>query len=276
MGTTAPMTDAEYIRALASALTRQEDVLDAEARDILYEFALRIYVLLLRDFPTSRFDRYRLWPQFRAQILLWLQELNDTIAPLVLSRVIGAEAQLQPIHAALFSTPELSPRPTAAVLDTTRVLGTPASELFTPSGTGATPFALQLLRLIERSVYGLIFQEASTEEVARRVIEVRTRAGREEPVPRRGTVANAWRERLRALTAALLWALVAPTARRYAAEAEAGELRWRWNAILDPRTCVICRPLHNTTAPAPEAFPRGAPPLHPLCRCAVIPITAPS
>ncbi len=267
------MTDTEYIRALAMALTRQEDVLDAEARDILYEFALRIYALLLRDFPASRFDRYRLWPQFRAQILVWLQELNDAIAPLVLSRVIGAEAQLQAIHAELFAAAPLPPRPTPQVLDTTRVLGTPVSALFTPGPTGLTPFALQLLRLVERSVYGLIFQEASTSEVARRVIEVRTRAGRQEPVPRKGTVANAWRERLRAVTAAALWALVAPTARRYADEAQVAELRWRWNAVLDPRTCPICRPLHNTTAAAPELFPRGAPPLHPLCRCAAIPIT---
>jgi SPP1 gp7 family putative phage head morphogenesis protein len=251
------MTDTEYIRALAEALTRQEDLLDAEARDILYEFALRIYALLLRDFPTSRFDRYRLWPQFRARILQWLQELNDALAPLVLSRVIGAEAQLQQIHAELFATPPLSPRPTPQVLDTTRVLGTPLSELFTPSATGITPFSLQLMRLIERSVFGLIFQEASTADVARRIIEIRTRA---------------WRERLRAVTAALLWSLVAPTAQRYATEAQVEDLRWRWNAVLDPRTCPICRPLHSTTAPAPDAFPRGAPPLHPLCRCAVIPI----
>jgi SPP1 gp7 family putative phage head morphogenesis protein len=266
------MTDTEYIRALALALTRQEDALDAEARDILYEFALRIYALLLRDFPTSRFDRYRLWPQFRARILLWLQELNDALAPLVLSRVISAEAQLQQIHAELFATPPLSPRPATAVLDTTRVLGTPLSELFTPGPTGITPFALQLLRLVERSVFGLIFQEAPTADVARRIIEIRTRAGREEPIPRKGTVANAWRERLRAITAAALWSLVAPTAQRYATEAQVADLRWRWNAILDPRTCPICRPLHNTTAPAPDAFPRGAPPLHPLCRCALIPI----
>ncbi|MEN9860388.1 MAG: Phage Mu protein like protein [Cyanobacteriota bacterium] len=266
------MTDTEYIRALASALTRQEDVLDAEARDILYEFALRIYALLLRDFPTSRFERYRVWPQFRAQILIWLQELNDVLAPLVLSRVIATEAQLQAIHAELFTTPPLAPRATTTVLDTTRVLGTPLSELFTPSATGVTPFALQLLRLIERSVYGLIFQEAPTAEIARRMIEIRTRAGREEPVPRKGTVANAWRERLRAVTAALLWGLVSPTAQRYALEAQDAELRWRWNAVLDPRTCPICRPLHNTMAPDPDAFPRGAPPLHPLCRCAVIPI----
>jgi SPP1 gp7 family putative phage head morphogenesis protein len=266
------MTDTEYIRALASALTRQEDVLDAEARDILYEFALRIYALLLRDFPTSRFDRYRLWPQFRTRILVWLQELNDALAPLVLSRVTLSEALLQKIHAELFAAPLLPPRPTPQVLSSARVMGTPLSELFVPGPTGLTPFSLQLLRLVERSVFGMIFQEAPTAEVARRIIEVRTRAGREVPVPSKGTVANAWRERLRAITAAALWALVSPTAQRYAAEAEVAELRWRWNAILDPRTCPICRPLHNTTAPAPEAFPRGAPPLHPLCRCAVIPI----
>jgi SPP1 gp7 family putative phage head morphogenesis protein len=267
------VTDSEYIRALALALTRQEDLLDAEARDLLYEFALRIYALLLRDFPASRFDRYRLWQQLRTLILQWLLELNDALAPLVFSRVIGSEAQLQQIHSELFATPALSPRPTTAVLDTTLVLGTPVSTLFARNNVGLTPFSLQLLRLVERSIFGLIFQEAPTAEIAQRVIGIRTRAGRNEPVPRKGTVANAWRERLRALTAAALWSLVTPTAQRYSA-ASGTTASWRWNAILDPRTCPICRPLHNTTASSPEAFPRGAPPLHPLCRCAVLPIAS--
>ena len=100
----------------------------------------------------------------------------------------------------------------------------------------------------------------------------------------RGTVANAWLGRTTAITAAALWGLVTPTlitastaataptvATVTTATAPRGLRGWIWNAILDPRTCPVCYPLDGVTAPTPLDFPQGPPPLHPRCRCVLVP-----
>jgi hypothetical protein len=45
----------------------------------------------------------------------------------------------------------------------------------------------------------------------------------------------------------------------------------RWDASIDARVCVVCRELHDTTAPVTGTFPGGydAAPAHPNCRCRV-------
>lgn len=264
------MTNEALLRELALAITRQEDVNDEEARAILFELALRIYALLLQ-LPPGQLQRQIAWPQLRERILIELVAVTRQLGTLLFSRVAAIELELQRIYAAYFGVAVLAPRPITQVLDTTRVLGTSVNELFVPSGTGIPPFALQLMRLIERSVVSGLLTETPTPELAAKVIQPRTRGGVTTGVARRGTVSNAWRERFKAITAGALWALVGPTAQRYAAIADRQVGEWEWVAVLDPRTCPICRPLDGLTAPTPELFPQGPPPLHPLCRCVLTP-----
>lgn len=273
------MTADEFLREIAQALTRQEDLTTPEAKEVLYELALRIYALLLQALPEGRMERYLAWPTLRAQLLTELESAAQRLGETLYSRLTAAERMVQAPVAQLYELPAdaLSPRPVTELLDTTVVLGAPISRLFTPDPLrGASPFALQLLRLLERSLLPLFFQEQATQVAAERVIGTRTRAGVVTPVPRRGTVANAWVERYRAIVAAALWSVVTPAQLRavsaLALRGAAAPVGWRWSAILDPRTCPICRPLDGAIAPTPDAFPRGAPPLHPLCRCIVIPV----
>ena len=272
------MTPEEYIRELAAAITQQEDITDSEARDVLFELALRIYALLLAQLPDTRFERYMMWPQLRRQLLPWLFQANDTLAQLLLSRVTAMETLVLPTVERMFGLEagQLKARPVTQLLDETQVVGVRLSRLFTPAPvTGITPFVSQLLQLLERSVIGMLFDDPTTPQVAQKVLGVRTSAGRQVPVVSKGTVANAWRERFRSITAAVLWAPVTPAAQRAAEIAQSTittQVQWRWNAVLDPRTCPRCRPLHGRVEDAPDAFPEGPPPLHPLCRCVLIPV----
>lgn len=270
------MTPEEYIRELAQTITQQEDLTDTEARDVLYELALRIYALLLAQLPAGRFERYMIWPQLRRQLLPWLFQANDTLAELLFGRVAAMETLVLPTVERMFSlkTGQLQPRPITQVLDETQVVGTRLSRLFTPAPvTGITPFVSQLLQLLERSVIGMFFDDPTTPQVAKKVVGSRTSGGREVPVVTKGTVANAWRERFRSITAAVLWAPVTPAAQRAADTVRRGgvQVQWRWNAVLDPRTCPRCRPLHGRVEFEPDGFPEGPPPVHPLCRCVLIP-----
>lgn len=281
------MTPDDYLRELAQAITRQEDLNDEEARDVLFELALRIYWLLLRELPEERLERYMAWRQLRVQITLELLALNDTLAARLYSRLAATELLVSEIARTYFQLPSgsLGPRPVTEVLDSTRVLAVPVSTLFTRNPrTGVSPFVTQMLQLLERSVVGMFFTDPPTAEVAAKVIQTRTNVGRQVPVAAKGTVANNWRERLQSIVAAALWGTVQPAANRAAEAASALAVntpagdrssvltQWRWNAVLDPKTCPVCRPLHGRIENTPEDFPQGPPPLHPRCRCVLIPL----
>lgn len=277
------MTNEQYLRELARALTRQEDLTNAEAKDKLYELALRLYALLYTRLPPNRFERELRWPALRAEALQQIDPIATELYALLAEGLVAAESTALELALRLYGLPldALQPRSTAQLLLETRVLAQPLSVLGAPSATsGVSPLALQLLRLVERSVFPAIFADLATPDIAAKVVQPRTRNGQREAVATKGTVASAWRERFRGITAAALWAPVAVASERAASAAVAlGVIpaaqppqQWRWNAVLDPRTCPVCRPLDGTTARTPQAFPSGPPPLHPLCRCVVLPI----
>jgi hypothetical protein len=271
------MTPNAFLREVAAAITRQEDLNDREVRDILYELALRLYALLLARLPATNFERQLRWPQLRAELLPQFQRTSDVIREVLYSRIAATNELLRSPIGSYFEIPPnaIRLRPLPEVLDTTRVLATPLSELFTPSPvTGLSPFAVQLLRLAERSLLPAFFKDEDTRTVASRVIGTRTVAGRQTGIATRGTIASAWRERLRGITAGALWAQLVPLQELALQQSGGVATGWEWIAVLDPKTCPVCRPLDGTTAPAPALFPRGAPPLHPKCRCVVIPTSA--
>lgn len=267
------MNNDEFIRALAQALTPLEDATDAEVRQIIYELAARIYALLLFELPEGQLERQLSWPQLRQRIIGLLGGVNDAIAQLLFSRIAGAEAVVTDPVAERYGV-SVRPRPVTEALDNAMVLGASIPQLFTrPPDSDVSPFMLQLLRLLERSVMPLMMSDASTDAIGRRVIERRMRGGRAIPIGSRGTVANAWRERVKAITSAALWSVVTPAQLRASSMVDrATEEGWEWRAILDPRTCPVCRPLDGTRAREPEDFGEGPPPLHPFCRCIVVPL----
>ena len=72
------MTEDAYILALARALTRDEDLLAAEARPLLLELALRIRALLL-TLPEGQALRAFTWRTMRLQVLVLLQQISNLI-----------------------------------------------------------------------------------------------------------------------------------------------------------------------------------------------------
>lgn len=272
------MTPEEYLREIAQAITQQEDLNDAEAKEVLFELALRLYALLLSELPDERLERYLRWRELRTRIVLELLSVNDRLAQQLYNRLAAAELLVSDVARRYLDLPigAVPPRPLTEVLDTTRVVGVPVSGLFVRNPrTGLSPFVNQLLQLLERSLVGLFFTDPPTAEIASKVIGVRTSVGRQVPVASKGTVANNWRERVQSIVAAALWSTVQPAiTRAVAAAAQTPSARqvleWRWNAVLDPRTCPVCRPLHRRIEESPEDFPQGPPPLHPRCRCVLI------
>jgi hypothetical protein len=270
-------TEDEYLLQLARAITSREDLIISEVRPILLELALRIRTLLLQSFgpATSQPLRALLYNQLRPQILTLLQQLVDLYFTQIRTTLPPLHLLLAETHARYFladtipTTPPLNDLLTGAT-----VLKRSARTILAPGPTGISPLTLQLERILDATIQPALLRELPTDKLIPLVVAVRTspETGTLTAFIRKGTVLNAWLDRLGATTAALLWSLSTPIQQEAAQLSDTPPTLWRWNAILDPKTCPICRPLDGTTAPTPDAFPSGAPPVHPRCRCITVPV----
>lgn len=268
------MTPEEYIRELGLAVTRLEDDTDRDTKGALFELALRIRALLL-TLPEGALERQIVYPRLRNRIASEIQTTVNRVLAVLRGRLQTAEDLATGTAGNLFDRPPLRPRELGEILDTTRIGVQTLRTLFTPNPTtGISPFAEQLLRLLDRSVQSRFVQDVRTIAIADAVVGVRYRKGEQFPVVSKGTVANGWRFRVKGLIAAAFWALAYQAQQRAATETSRPITEWQWNAVLDPKTCPVCRPLDGERTALPEAFPEGPPPLHPFCRCVLIPIYA--
>lgn len=266
------MSPEEYIRELGLAVTRLEDDTDRDAKGALFDLALRLRALLL-TLPEGALERQVVYPRLRERIATELQNTSNRVFAVFRARLPKAEETATRTAAQLFDLPRLAPRDLGDVLRGTRIQTQSLLTLFSPSpGGGLSPFAQQLLRMLDLSVRSRFAQDVRTLAIADAVIGVRYRKGQELPVVSKGTVANGWRFRVKGLVAAAFWALAYQAQQRGARESDRPIEGWQWNAVLDPKTCPVCRPLDGERAAFPEAFPEGPPPLHPFCRCVLVPI----
>jgi SPP1 gp7 family putative phage head morphogenesis protein len=268
------MTNQEYIRQLAQAITRQEDLTDNEARDVLLELALRIRALLL-TLPEGNFARELEYPRIRRRLAQEAERASTQVFSLLRARLQTVEQTSLRIGSDLFEVTTPIARPLGTLLEQTRIQTRSLLTLFTPSPvTGISPFAEQLVRLVDRSIRAAFLRAATTADLLQQLVPTRTRAGRQIPLFARGTLPNSWRSRLKSIAAAAFWTIAFSAQQRAAAIAPRQIIGWRWDAILDPKTCPICRPLDGEIRPTPDAFPQGPPAVHPLCRCVLLPIYA--
>ena len=267
------MTEDQYILALARALTRDEDLIAAEARPLLLELALRIRALLL-TLPEGQALRAFTWRTMRLQILALLQQISDLIYTQIRNPLLPLATSITTPTAKLFRLrPTDLPTPTLTTLITTPTAGTTLRTLFTPTAaTNASPYAGQLLKLLENTVLPAFLTDRPTPAIAASILSVRSIAGEARPALRKGDVANAWIARTRAITSATLWSLVVPIQQAAATASNRPLTGWRWNAILDPKTCPLCVALNGTVVQNLSDFDPAPPPRHPLCRCIAIPL----
>ena len=267
------MSDEEFLTVLARILLRREDVLRSELRPEIQELLLRIRALLLQSFAPAGSAQLRafLYAQLRPQLLALLQPLILLYYSRIRELLIAAHTDLRTVVERQMDLPQgsLTAPTTDDLLARATVLTRSARDLLTPDPAGISPLTRQLERLLDTTVQAAILRDEPVERISALLLSGNTTRA----AIRKGTVANAWLDRLSATTSALLWSLLTPL-QEEAASTTGAEIAWRWNAVLDPRTCPLCRPLHNRVETNPENFPHGPPPVHPRCRCVVIPIPA--
>jgi SPP1 gp7 family putative phage head morphogenesis protein len=248
---------------LLALATRVERGISATVKPVLISVMLQLRRLLQQLSPDGLFRIYE-WQRLQTRAVQALLPLRETLRSVLPS----ALAQMEP-----------GIREQAA-----RFLGLPAParqiprapiELAAESTTSGKTIAEVIDQLPARMAVDLdttvrtgLLRQDSTEAIADKVIKVVTRQGVETPVIKTGSFANRMLNRVTNAVADVTWNVVNGNVMDI--WGTTNQPNWIWSAVLDPKTCPICAPLDGEVRRSPAEFP-VQPPVHPNCRCVILP-----
>ena len=114
-----------------------------------------------------------------------------------------------------------------------------------------------------------------TPKIANNVLRLTMRDGKVVPVVKTGSYANIASTQIKNTLDGAVWGQINQNLKIGWREVE--PTLWSWNAVLDSKTCPVCQPLHGKIVPKPPTFvstgfSRTLPPVHPNCRCSILPV----
>ena len=264
----------EKLLLLLLALARQaERQTNLEVRPQLVESMRRLRRLIQTMSPTGQFRALE-WNRVSLSALPVLEEITRVLRDNMLPNVQTLLPEVQDA-AWDYSLPsetqpqELIPKTQEQLLNTLQIAGAGALFLLMGNRRGLNRYTFQMKSDLDKMVRTMIMAEATTQQISDKVIKLIPVNGRVAARVNTGSYANRMWNRAQATNAAVVWDGVTTTLGEVWRTTNAE--RWVWNARLDPMTCPVCRPLHMQVRSSPAQFER-LPPIHPNCRCAVLPI----
>lgn len=238
-------------------------------RPILLAVAVRLR-RLVEQLPEGGIFRSQQWQMIRERALPELMRLEASLRDSLPAALLEMEPGVRDAAATYRGLPTPSPRlfPVRAILDQPATGGASLAEtLGEPQWPGrvARRAAVQL----DQTVQAQLFRNAPTSEIAEKVVAEITRKGVRVPVLKTGSFANRLWNNLKNVVANATWQTVNDNAQEVWRSDRPVE--WQWEAVLDPKTCPICRPLDRQVRRSPTDFP-FQPPVHPNCRCVILPV----
>jgi hypothetical protein len=287
------VTPDEYLYASQAALRRNEKSVEDDTKALLLLLLWRLRQSLIASLPNTGISRQLVLEALLAPFARELQDYSAqfrSILLLQLEEVDAQHARRAAEYARLAITArDYRPRRGDDLLRTARSGGLTLLELFAPDPTtGLSPYTRAHLRAIRAKILAGLMRGDPTIEIARTIVAERTRRGYIQPINSRGTIYSALRNRDTALIANAIWEVSGYAeravfqrkdylTRQYPVTPDApafASAGWRYHATLDPKTCPVCRPLDGLTSDRATGFPY-IPPVHPRCRCRILPIPTP-
>ena len=229
--------------------------------------------IVQRMSPTGSFRTYE-WARLKPLVLPLLNELSWSLRnqllrelqPLIPEVQDAAADFMNPLETDL---PVLVPRTPAELAQTTTDGTSNVLLVMFGAQLAASRYSLKLAEDLDKKVQGLIMRGATTQEIADQVVKIVPYKGKPATVLSSGSYASQVVNRVKNTVAGAAWSAVSNELLTAMQDVEVDT--WVWNAVLDPETCPICRPLDKQTRSKPGLFP-FTPPVHPRCRCAVLPV----
>ena len=262
----------QFLLLLLALARASERKINDGVRRRLVSAMRKIRRLVQQMSPTGQFRVFE-WSRIKPQVLPLLEEITRTLRFYLLPEI---QRLIPDVQDAAFDfvkgdepeTAELRPKTQEQIANTTTAGGT--ATLATLLGAAAiNRYTLQMAKDLDTLVKKAIFLDESTQEISDKIIKMTTRRGQPAAQIHTGSFANQMWNRARATTAGAIWSATSTTMQEQWLGIDAK--RWVWNALLDPSTCPLCRPRDSQIVATPFLF-NGLPPLHPNCRCAVLPV----
>lgn len=271
------MTPEDYVSSLGEAIRPLELRLSRAIRAHLLAAFTTIRAGLLRGLPDESLSRALQYQLLRPSLEDALVPINDALAQLLAEELWLFQYTAQDLAAKWLGEPgpPLADTP-AELMRQLRFLNQELSAYF--QRRSPSQFMREILRLVDRTVQRGILDGTPTAQIVEQILPEAVRGGRRSLVIRRGTLINAVRSRVDAIIATAIWATFTGAATQVwqtaiTAQGQGAALAWEWSAILDPRTCPVCAPLDGQRRATPDGF-GVTPPVHPFCRCALLPLSA--
>lgn len=228
---------------------------------------IRAHLATLPDDALSRPLAYKL---LRPRLEDALVPLNDGLASLLALELWNFQRRARALAARYAGTadPNAPLAYPAEIMRRVRFLGRSLDAYFRRHSP--SQFMREILRIADRTIQRGLLEGTPTADLLQQVLPEVTRRGQPTLVIRRGTVAHAALTRINALITAAVWDHFTRESRPVWQSAP-NISYWEWHAVLDPRTCPVCRPLDGQRRSTPTDFP-SIPPVHPHCRCAILPV----
>lgn len=287
------MTPDEYMQSSFTALRKNEQRVEDDTKARLLLLLWRLRQSLLGSLPDTGISRELMLIPLLEAFALELQLYSNSFLAVLLKQLEEVDVEHSERAAAYaglrLTRRDYRPRRGDTLLASTRSGGMTLLQKFTPDPLSTlSPYTSGHLNAIRSKIRTALLRRDPTIEIARSLVAERTTRGYIQPINARGTSYSALRNRDTALIANSIWevsgyaertiferqkyltarsATIAtiPTLPPFAAKG------WRWNAILDPKTCPICGPLDGLTCQRFSDFPY-IPPVHPRCRCRLLPV----
>ena len=229
--------------------------------------------IVQRMSPTGSFRTYE-WARLKPLVLPLLNELSWSLRNQLLRELQPLIPEVQDAAADFMNPsetdmPVLVPRTQAEIAETTTDGTSNVLLVMFGAQLAASRYSLKLSEDLDKKVQGMIMRGATTQEIADQVVKVIQYKGKPTTVLNSGSYASQVMNRVKNTIAGAAWSAVSNELLTAMQDVEVST--WVWNAVLDPETCPICRPLDKQTRPKPGLFPYS-PPVHPRCRCAVLPV----
>ena len=264
----------ERLLLLLLALSQQtENQINGAYRPALIESMRRIRRLIQQMSPTGQFRALE-WNRIQPQVLPLLEPITGSMRESILPEIQQLLPEVQDA-AYDFSRPEetepqeITPVSQEQLLNTLQIAGAGSLLVMIGNRRGINRLTVGMASDLNKLVRSMILAEKTTQEISDKVLKLITSKGKVVAKINTGSFANQMWARSKNTVAAVVWDGVSRQLRQTFSDVTPKE--WVWNAILDPKTCPICRPLAGQRRPTQYSFVR-LPPLHANCRCSILPL----
>lgn len=262
----------KFAATLLALALRAERAVGLRIRPDFLKSMRQIRRLVQRMAADGEFRQYE-WRQLRRQA-------PDILAPAIAAMAVELLPELKdlagPVQVFGQDYADLEPTDTEEpddreILATTLIAGIPLVKLLGPGGS----MSQSLTNFLDRTVTVGLLRGDTTAKIADDVISLVMIDGKLTSRIKKGSFSSKASTQIKNTIASGVWSAV--NNNLFTAWRNVDNTQWQWNAVNDERLCPICAPLDGKIVPKPTSFVStvfgiNQPPVHPNCRCVILPL----